>query len=54
MMWEGGTDEARRNKLRGRVAEGGGFVALLHPASWTWRRNASFFLSEGEAAAEAH
>jgi hypothetical protein len=53
MMWEGGTAEARRTKMRGRVAEGGGFVALLHPASWTWNRNATFFLSEAEAAAAA-
>jgi hypothetical protein len=44
--------ETRRRSLRGRIANGAGFVVLLHPASWTWNRNASFFLP-GEIAAEA-
>jgi hypothetical protein len=50
MMWEGRPEEARRREFRGRVAHGAGFVALLHPATWTCSGNATFFLSEEELA----
>src|SRR5207302_1533972 len=50
---EGDPEAVRRRAYRGRVSHGAGFVALLHPASWTWRHNAAFFLSEEQAAAEA-
>jgi hypothetical protein len=49
MMWEGRPEEARRSEFRGRVAHGAGFVALLHPATWTCSRNATFFLSKKES-----
>lgn len=51
MLWEGDAAEVRRRNYRDRVASGQGFVALLHPASWTWRHNATFFLPEEEAIA---
>lgn len=41
--------EARRRCYRGRIANGAGFVALLHPASWTYSRNATFFLPAEDA-----
>ncbi len=44
VMLEGNDEETRRRWYRGRVAHGAGFVALLHPATWTCRHNASFFL----------
>jgi len=46
MMWEGAPTTERRRCYRGRVTQGGGFVALLHPASWTCMHNATFFLPE--------
>ena len=53
VMLEGNPEEVRRRWYRGRVAHGAGFVALLHPATWTCSQNASFFLpgSEEEEAA---
>jgi glycosyltransferase involved in cell wall biosynthesis/SAM-dependent methyltransferase len=50
IMMEGVAEETRRGWYRGRVGEGAGFVALFHPASWTCRHNASFFLPVAEAA----
>src|SRR5262249_35917494 len=44
VMMEGPAEEVRRRWCRGRVAQGRGFVALLHPANWTCRHNAAFFL----------
>lgn len=44
VMMEGVPEETRRRWLQGRVANGAGFVALLHPANWTCRHNATFFL----------
>ena len=52
VLLEGNAEEVRRRWYRGRVAHGAGFVALLHPATWTCSHNASFFLSE-EAAGSA-
>lgn len=49
MMFEGVPARERRQQIRGRVAYGGGFVALLHPTSWTCRDNAIFFLPEEPA-----
>jgi hypothetical protein len=49
VLYEGNSEEIRRTWYRGRVAHGAGFVALLHPATWTCRVNATFFLPEGEA-----
>jgi hypothetical protein len=46
---EGSPEELRRKRYRERVAHGAGFVALLHPATWTCRQNATFFLPEQEA-----
>ncbi len=49
LMTEGAPLALRRRWYRGRVANGGGFVALLHPATWTCRHNADFFLpGDGE------
>jgi hypothetical protein len=45
-MMEGNAEEIRRDWYRGRVGDGGGFVALLHPATWTCRHNATFFLPD--------
>ena len=50
VMMEGAPEETRRRWYRGRVANGVGFIALLHPASWTYRHNATFFLPDGTAA----
>jgi hypothetical protein len=44
VMWDGAPEEERRGWYRGRVANGAGFVALLHPETWTCRHNATFFL----------
>jgi hypothetical protein len=49
VLYEGNPEETRRTWYRGRVAHGAGFVALLHPATWTCRQNATFFLSDEEA-----
>jgi hypothetical protein len=49
LMTEGAPEAVRRRWYRGRVAHGAGFVALLHPATWTCRRNAGFFLPEPAA-----
>jgi hypothetical protein len=46
MMWEGAPTAERRRCYRGRVSNGAGFVALLHPASWTCTHNATFFLPD--------
>jgi hypothetical protein len=48
VMLEGNPEEVRRRWYRGRVAHGAGFVALLHPATWTSSQNATFFLPEEE------
>jgi 2-polyprenyl-3-methyl-5-hydroxy-6-metoxy-1,4-benzoquinol methylase len=50
VMTEGAGEETRRRWYRGRVANGAGFVALLHPATWTCRQNATFFLPSEDAA----
>jgi hypothetical protein len=50
VLYESTPEEARRIEFRGRIAHGAGFVALLHPATWTCSRNASFFLAEEELA----
>ena len=44
VLFESNPEETRRRWYRGRVAHGAGFVALLHPATWTCRHNATFFL----------
>ena len=49
VLMEGSPEETRREWYRGRVAHGGGFVALLHPATWTCSQNATFFLPEEAA-----
>ena len=49
VIFEGSPEEIRRRWYRGRVAHGAGFVALLHPATWTCRQNATFFLPEHES-----
>jgi hypothetical protein len=46
VMLEGNSAMTRRRWYRGRVAHGAGFVALLHPATWTCSHNATFFLPE--------
>jgi hypothetical protein len=46
LMWETAPAETRRRWYFGRVEHGAGFVALLHPASWTYSHNATFFLPE--------
>lgn len=46
LMWETAPAETRRRWYHGRVQHGAGFVALLHPASWTYSHNATFFLPE--------
>lgn len=56
VLMEGSPEETRRQWYRGRVAHGAGFVALLHPATWTCSQNATFFLPEeaaGDGVAEA-
>jgi hypothetical protein len=49
VLMEGSPEETRRQWYRGRVAHGAGFVALLHPATWTCSQNATFFLPEEAA-----
>ena len=49
VMLEGNPEEVRRRWYRGRVAHGAGFVALLHPATWTCSQNARFFLPGSDA-----
>jgi hypothetical protein len=44
LMTEGASEAVRRRWYRGRVGDGLGFVALLHPATWTCRHNATFFM----------
>jgi hypothetical protein len=44
ILFEGVAEEIRQREFRTRLAHGAGFVALFHPASWTCRQNASFFL----------
>ncbi len=46
VLMESGSEQTRRRWCRGRVAHGAGFVALLHPATWTCSQNATFFLPE--------
>ena len=46
LLTEGLPEEVRRRWYHGRVAHGAGFVALLHPATWTCSRNSTFFLPE--------
>jgi hypothetical protein len=46
VLLEGNSEETRRRWYRGRVSHGAGFVALLHPATWTCSHNATFFLPE--------
>ncbi|HEV2336874.1 MAG TPA: hypothetical protein VGS13_15325 [Stellaceae bacterium] len=53
MMWETAPAETRRRWYHGRVEHGAGFVALLHPASWTCSHNATFFLPEGSTDEDA-
>lgn len=49
VMMEGSPEATRRQWYRGRVAHGAGFIALLHPATWTCSQNATFFLPEEAA-----
>ena len=51
VLYEGNPEDTRRTWYRGRVAHGAGFVALLHPATWTCQQNAAFFLPDQEARA---
>lgn len=46
VLMEGVPEEVRRGRYRGRVANGLGFVALFHPATWTCSQNSTFFLPE--------
>ena len=46
VLMEGSPEAMRRRWYRGRVARGVGFVALLHPATWTCSQNSTFFLPE--------
>lgn len=50
ILMEGAPEQQRRRWYQGRISHGLGFVALLHPATWTCRQNAAFFLPEGRPA----
>jgi hypothetical protein len=52
LLTEGASEAVRRRWYRGRVAHGAGFVALLHPATWTCRHNATFFMAEAGSATD--
>lgn len=54
VMSESTAAATRRRWYRGRVAHGAGFVALLHPATWTCKHNATFFLAAEDAAEDAN